>query len=117
MSWARPIVGQPIGMGHEGDGVEELGEGSDRVVRRARPAFLHHDLPLRVDLSRCEEKVPHPVSLELEHQVELLGRDGHVVHGDVAAGEGVVLAAHHLDQLQKTPGPYVGVPLNIMCSR
>ena len=104
-------------MRREGHGVEELGEGSDRVVLRARPALLHHDLPLGVDLAGSEEQVPHAVGLELEHEIELLGRDAHMVRGDVTAGEGVVLAARGLHEFEKTPGPWVGVPLNIMCSR
>jgi hypothetical protein len=98
-------------MGDEGNGVEELAQRADRVVLGAHPPLLHDDLPLGVDLRGIEEQVAHPVGFELEHEVQLVGGESHVIDGDVTAREGVVLAADGLDELREDPGTVRRRPL------
>ena len=97
----EPDRRQAVRVSREDAEAEQLGEASDRIVLGARPALLHDDALLGLHLPGIEEEVPHPVGLELEHQIELVRGDGHVVRGDVAAREGVVLAAGRLDELRE----------------
>src|SRR2546425_5273260 len=87
-----------IGVRLEGDGVDLLAEKPARVVLRAGPPLLDDDLTLRGDLLGVEQQVLHPVRLELDHEVELVGRDVDEVRGHVLRGERVVLAAVLLDE-------------------
>jgi hypothetical protein len=55
-----------------------------------------------------ERQVVHPVGLEVEDEVELVGGDVDEVRGDVLRGEGVVLASVALDQSCEDAGPVPG---------
>src|SRR5206468_114246 len=59
----------------------------------------------RGDLLGIEEQVLHPVRFEVDHEVQLVGRDVDEVRGDVLRGERVVLAAVFLDEPRELLGP------------
>ena len=68
------------------------------IVLGARPPLLDDDLALGGDRLGVEEQILHAVGLEVDDEVELVGRDVHVVRGHVLRREGVVLAAVLLDE-------------------
>ena len=106
-----PDDGPAIGVRLERERAHRLVDQPVQVVLRARPALLHHDLPLGVDRGGVEQEMPHPVRLEPEHEVELVGRDVRVVAGQVLRGVGIVAAAVLLDEARDLPAPVGGRPL------
>ena len=88
----------------ERDGADLLAEEAARVVLGARAPLLDDDLTLRGDLLGIEEQVLHAIRLEIDQQIELVGRDVHVIRGDVLRRERVVLAAVLLDQTRELLG-------------
>ena len=88
----------------EGERAHLFAEESTRIVLGARAPLLDDDLALGGDLLGIQEQVLHAVSLEIDHQVELLRRDRDVIGGDVLGCERVVLAAILLDELRELLG-------------
>src|SRR5262249_25813456 len=83
-------------------GEELLGEIAVGIVLDPAPPLFRHHLTLGLDLLGIEEEIAHPVRLQPQDEVDAVGRDVHVVRGDVVGGERVVLAAvllHGLGQL------------------
>ena len=89
----------------ERDGANFLAEVPARVVLGTGPPLLDDHLALRGDLLGIEEQVLHPVRFEVDHEVQLVGRDVDEVRGDVLRGERVVLAAVFLDEPRELLGP------------
>ena len=85
-------------MSLERDGGHFLGQEAFGIVLGARPALLDDHLPLGVDLLGVEQEVVHPVRLEVEHEIELVGHDVDVIGRHVLRCEGIVLAAVLLDE-------------------
>ena len=90
--------GLPVGVRLEGEGADLLAEEAARIVLGPRAALLDDDLALGGDLLGIEQEVLHPIGLEVQHEVELVGGDVDEVRGHVLRGEGVVLAAVLLDE-------------------
>ena len=91
----------------ERDGRHFLGQEALGIVFGARAPLLDHDLALGVDLLGVEQQVVHPVRLEVEHEVELVGDEVDVVRSHVLRGERVVLSAVLLYEPGELAGPVV----------
>ena len=76
-------------------GVPQVGQGQVGLVEPAEGrievagALLADDMPLRLDLTRVEDRPPHPVGLDRQRELPAVGREGEPVMGRVLAGLGV----------------------------
>ncbi len=91
-----------VGMHLEGEGVDLLLKVERREVLRAL-TFRDDDRPLALYLSGIEERMAHPIGLEVDDEREMLGRQDLMVGGVILGGEGVPVAAQPLDRPRQPP--------------
>jgi hypothetical protein len=67
----------------EGDRAHLLAEEPAGIVLGARAPLLDDDLALGADLFGVEEEILHAVGLEIDHEIDLVGRNVDVIRRDV----------------------------------
>src|SRR5436190_932581 len=67
-----------------------------RLVQVALLEFLDHDIALNFQTFISEGETEHPVAFEPERGLNVLGRNGTIIIGDVVCCESVVLSSYKL---------------------
>ena len=100
-----------VWMNEKGDGVKIFDQERVRiVVGPASPLFLD-DLPFQLKLFRVDQKILHPVRLQLQGELNPVGREILKVSGVVVSGEGVLRPAVFGDDPGEFPFSMFGGPL------
>jgi hypothetical protein len=108
----RPADGGPVIRARlEGQRAHRLVHRAVRIVLTPHAALFQDHLALGVDLRGIQQQVPHPIGLDLQNQVQTIGRDVGVVAGHVLGGERILSPAALLDEPGDLAAPASGCAL------